>query len=50
MTWIDILNYQPFGGFRIIHIIMLIFLFGIALLEWRNHTNEKNRKKYKKRY
>ena len=50
MTWIDLLNYQPFGNLRIMHFIMLFVLCWIAWFEWKEYKGEKKRKKFKKIY
>ena len=50
MHLFDILNYQPFGDLRIIHLLMIFFLILLAWIECKEWIIEKNGNKFKKRY
>jgi len=39
MDFIDILNYQPFGGMRVMHYIMLFIVIHIIWLEVKVYLN-----------
>ena len=42
MSWIDILNYQPLGGMRIMHYIMLYILVHIIWMEVKVYLDNRD--------
>jgi len=42
MTWIDMLNYQPFGGMRVMHYIMLFIVIHVIWLEVKVYLNNRD--------
>ena len=41
MDFIEILNYQPFGGMRVMHYIMLFIVIHVVWLEVKVYLNNR---------
>jgi len=42
MDFIEILNYQPFGGMRVMHYIMLFILIHVIWMEVKVYLNNRD--------